>query len=120
MLCDLAESKKDIDQIREAMRINPYHPDWYWTTLGKALYRARRYDDAIEAYKRKANPQTWVLSRLAASYAQLGRMDEATKIVAAILRVKPDFSMLEESNANWGVADVEHFREGMRKAGLPD
>ena len=120
VLVQFGRVEEGLDQIREAMRINPYHPDWYWTTLGKALYRARRYDDAIEAYRRKANPQTWVLSRLAASYAQLGRMDEATKIVAAILRVKPDFSILEEINANWGVADVEHFREGMRKAGLPD
>ena len=120
VLVQLGRVEEGLDQIREAMRINPYHPDWYWTTLGKALYRARRYDDAIEAYIRKSDPQPWVLSRLAASYAQLGRMDEATKIVAAILRVEPDFSILDEINANWGFGDVEHFREGMRKAGLPD
>ncbi len=81
-----------IDHIREAMRINPYHPEWYWITLGSVLYVARRYGDAIEAYKRKANPQTWVLSRLAACYAQLGRREEAAQATAEILRLKPDFT----------------------------
>jgi DNA-binding SARP family transcriptional activator/TolB-like protein len=119
-LASLGRIENGISHFREAMRLNPYHPDWYWTTLGRVLYSAERYDDAIEAYKRKASPQTWVLSRIAASYAQLGRMDEARKLVAEILRAEPEFSILKHSNANWGGGDVEHFREGMRKAGLPE
>ena len=81
---------------------------------------ARRYGDAIEAYKRKANPQTWVLSRLAACYAQLGRMEEAAQAAAEILRLKPDFTISGQRTASWGPADLEHLREGMRKAGLPE
>lgn len=109
-----------IAHIREAMRINPYHPEWYWITLGSVLYKAQRYDDAIEAYKRKANPQTWVLSRLAACYGQLGRKEEAAQATAEILRQKPDFTILGQRTATWGHVDLERLREGMRKAGLPE
>jgi adenylate cyclase len=112
--------EEGIAHIREAMRINPYHPEWYWITLGSVLYKARRYDDAIEAYKRKANPQTWVLSRLAACYAQLGRLEEAAQTTAEILRLTPDFTISGQRTATWGPADLEHLREGMHKAGLPD
>jgi DNA-binding SARP family transcriptional activator len=111
--------EEGIADIREAMRINPYHPDWYWTTLGRVLYGARRYGDAIEAYKRKSNPQTWVLSRLAACYAQLGRKEEAAQATYEILRLEPDFKISMQSPASWGPTDLEHIREGMRKAGLP-
>lgn len=112
--------EEGIDRIREAMRINPYHPEWYWVDLGSVLYMARRYGDAIEALKRKSQPETWVLSRLAASYAQLGRMDDAAQAAAEILRLKPEFTISKLRSASWGPEDLDHFREGMRKAGLPD
>ena len=112
--------EEGIADIREAMRINPYHPEWYWTMLGGVLYKARRYEDAIEAYKRKANPQTWVLSRLAACYGQLGRKEEAAAATAEILRQDPEFTILGQRTATWNQIDLEHLREGMRKAGLPE
>jgi TolB-like protein len=112
--------EEGIAHIREAMRINPYHPEWYWITLGSVLYKARRYEDAIEAYRRKANPQTWVLSRLAACYAQLSRSEDAAQMTAEILRLTPDFTISGQRTATWGPADLEHLREGMRKAGLPE
>jgi adenylate cyclase len=118
-LVALGRIEDGIDRIREAMRINPYHPEWYWIDLGSVLYVARRYSDAIEALKRKSQPETWVLSRLAACYAQLGRMDEAAEAAAEILRLKPDFTISGQRSASWGPEDLEHFREGMRKAGLP-
>ncbi len=47
------------------MRLNPYHPEWYWVDLGSVFYAAKRYEDAIEAFKKRLRPQAWVLSRLA-------------------------------------------------------
>ena len=38
LLANLGRSEEGIDRIREAMRLNPYHPDWYWAQLGMALY----------------------------------------------------------------------------------
>ena len=119
-LVALGRVEEGIDRFREAMRINPYHPAWYWVDLGSVFYIARRYSDAIEAFKQKTQPQTWVLSRIAACYAQLGRMEEAAQAAAEIMRLTPDFSISRLRSASWGPEDLEHFRDGMRKAGLPD
>lgn len=121
LLVALGRHDEGIDRTREAMRLNPYHPEWYWVGLGGALYAARRYEDALEALRRRSQPKTWVLSRIAASYAQLGRMDEAAKTVAEIFRQNPNFSISDlRGGSGWGLKDRQHLREGMRKAGLPE
>ena len=120
MLALLGRQQEGIDYIREAMRLNPYHPEWYWVDLGSVLYMARRYDDAIEAYRHRTRPGYWVMSRLAACYAQLGRQTEATAAVAEVLRQRPDFSIAKLRRPGWNAADSEHIVDGMRKAGLPD
>ncbi len=116
----LGRPEEGIDRIRHAMRLNPYHPEWYWIDLGIVFYVAHRYEDAIEAYLHLARPGHWVSSRLAACYAQLGRMEEAAAAVAQVLRVRPDFSIGKLRRAGWGMAEGEHIRDGMRKAGLPE
>jgi tetratricopeptide (TPR) repeat protein len=50
LLTFLGNPEEGIDRLREAMRLNPYHPDWYWSDLSLALYAKRRYDEAIEAF----------------------------------------------------------------------
>jgi len=116
----LGRSDEGIDRIRRAMRLNPYHPEWYWIDLGIVFYMARRYEDAIEAYCHRTKPGHWVLSRLAACYAQMGRMEEAAAVAAQVLRIKPDFSVAKLRRAGWGTAESEHIKDGMRKAGLPE
>ena len=102
------------------MRLNPYHPEWYWVDLGIIFYMARRYEDAVEAYRQRTNPGYWVLARLAASYAQLGRMEEAGATAAEVMRLKPDFSVMKLRRAGWAGSDERHIQEGMLKAGLPE
>jgi TolB-like protein len=112
--------EEGVDRMREAMRLNPYHPDWYWVTLGNIFYFAHRYDDALEAYKHRTDPGYWVLARIAACYGQLGRMEQARASAAEVLRRKPGFAVSKEQRRFWSERDVEGFREGMRKAGLPE
>lgn len=116
----LGRPEEGIDLIREAMRLNPYHPEWYWVDLGSVLYMARRYADAVEAYGHRTRPGYWVTSRLAACYAQMDCMEEAAAASAETLRLKPDFSIAKLRRGGWGVAFTEHLRDGMRKAGLPE
>ena len=120
LLAALGRPEEGIDQIREAMRLNPYHPEWYWVDLGAALYAAKRYEDAIEAYRQRTRPLPWVLTHLAACYAQLGQMDEAAEMVAEVMRRKPDFSISKLRSGGWTPPDLAHLAEGMRKAGLPE
>ena len=112
--------KEGIDRMREAMRLNPYHPEWYWVTLGNMFYFAHRYEDALEAYKHRTDPGYWVLARIAACYGQLGRMEQARAAADEVLRRKPGFAVSKERRRFWSERDVESFREGMRKAGLPE
>jgi DNA-binding SARP family transcriptional activator len=120
LLAAQGRADEGVALIREAMRLNPYHPDWYWIDLGCALYVARRYTDAIEAFLHRSDPGIWVLARLAACYAQLGQMDEAARTVSEVLKLKPNFSIADHRVGSWKFADLIHFTEGMRKAGLPD
>jgi TolB-like protein len=119
-LAGLGRHQEGIDHVRTAMRLNPYHPEWYWTTLGNIFYTAHRYEDSLEAYGHKSNRSYWVMSRFAACYAQLGRMEEAKAAAAEVIRLKRGFVISELRRASWGGVDTEHLRDGMRKAGLPE
>jgi DNA-binding SARP family transcriptional activator/TolB-like protein/Flp pilus assembly protein TadD len=116
----LGRVDEGIDSIREAMRLNPYHPEWYWVDLGSVLYVAKRYEDAIEAFRKRIRPEAWVLSRLAACHAQLGRMDDAAKAAAEVMRQNPDFRISAQRSGGWLLHSDTHLREGMIKAGLPE
>jgi adenylate cyclase len=115
-------AEEGIRQIHRAMRLNPYHPPWYWADLSVALYTARRYEEALEACRRTVgvNSKPWTHARLAACYAWLGRLEEASAEAAEVLRQKPDFHLSSVRLAFKNPADTAHIFAGMRKAGLPD
>jgi adenylate cyclase len=120
-LAAVGRAKEGVEMIRQAIRLNPFHPDWYWDTLGFALYDARRYEEALQALKHLANRKRhWLLARMAACYAQLGRDDEAQARVREVLQLKPGFRVSRERLAYKYAVDAEHVLEGMRKAGLPE
>jgi TolB-like protein/Flp pilus assembly protein TadD len=119
-LAALGRAEEGIQRIREAMRLNPYHPEWYWSDLGMSLYAARRYADAAEALGQRVKQGPWSLSRIAACYAQMNKMEEAAAVAAEVLRQEPGFALSKRRLHMWTEAEAEHIREGMRKAGLPE
>ena len=59
---------------------------------------------------------------LAASYAQLGRLTEAQATVKRVLAIDPQATVVK-----WAAQqpyknpdDLEHYEDGLRKAGLPE
>jgi adenylate cyclase len=114
-------AEEGIELIRQAMRLNPFHPESYWDDLAIASYAARRYDEALEANRRiVGRKQYWYFARMAACYAQLGRLDEARAQVGEALRLKPDFRLSAVKLFYKNPTDAEHVIEGMRKAGFPE
>jgi len=108
--------------VEKAQRLNPAAPRWYGWHQGMAYYLARRYDDAVAAF-RKGGPFGDVGYRwLAAAYGQLGRAQDAKAAADEYLKLTPDFSiarhleMLHFRRAE----DRENYAEGLRKAGLPE
>lgn len=120
VLAGLGQHEEGVSHIREAMRLNPFHPEWYWVSLGNVFLVARRYADAIEAYKRRTRPQVYVLTRMAICFAHMGRTPEAREMTRRVLELRPEFRIATLRGGAWSDEDLAHMREGMRLAGLPD
>ena len=96
------EREKGIAMMREAMRLNPYHPEWYWITLARLLYCNRQYEEAVDILKPRQRNAFYALCRLAAALAQLRRRDKAAEVVAEILRQRPQFRISQYRPNYWG------------------
>ena len=111
-----------LEQIQKAFRLNPYPPSWYFLHLGQAQYAARDYEAAVETLRREETYRTNSRRFLAASLAQLGRLDEARREVEMFLVTHPYFT-ISHWLASQPLRDADtrdHFVEGFRKAGLPE
>ncbi|NKM71302.1 winged helix-turn-helix domain-containing tetratricopeptide repeat protein [Rhizobium laguerreae] len=111
-----------LEHIAKAFRLNPFPASWYYLTLGQAQYAAGQYEAAIETLRRDETYRTSSRRFLAASLAQLGRLDEAHAEVELFLVANPHFS-----TRHWAAAEpfrdartLAHFIDGYRKAGLPE
>jgi adenylate cyclase len=60
LLMNIDRPEDGLMRVREAMRLNPYHPNWYWNAEGTCLHIAGRYEEAIDAFDRVDSPQFWV------------------------------------------------------------
>jgi adenylate cyclase len=121
LLTWLGRPEEGIDWIKRAMRLNPYHPERFWSHLGRAYYVARRYAEAVEAFSHIGRPDHTHHAFLAAALAQMGNQTAAAAHAQAALKGEPGFS-LEAHLATQHYrrdSDREHHREGLVKAGLP-
>jgi adenylate cyclase len=118
----LGRPEEGIEWIRKAMRLNPYHPERFWNHLGRAYFVARRYAEAVEAFRHISRPDHTHCAFLAASYALMGNEPEAKAQVQEVLKREHGFTV-ETCLATLHYkreSDLEHHREGLRKAGLPE
>ena len=108
--------------VRRALRINPLPAGWYFMAKGKIQYALRRYEDAVETLRNPVTYRTASRRYLAASLAQLGRIDEAKYEAALFMASNPEFSISHwVSSTEFGdEATKAHFIEGYRLAGLPE
>jgi adenylate cyclase len=106
------------------MRLNPYHPDGWVSLAAAGYYYTQRYGEVVDTIVRKTRLHFIDHVLLVASYAQLDHMDSARAHVNEILKIDPEFT-LSKSRTNLqrvykNEIDVEHFIDGLRKAGLPE
>jgi len=110
-----------IEDLRKAFRLNPHPPGWYYWHLGLIQYVARRYEDAVETLRHEATHRSGSQRILAASLAQLGRIEEAKVEAAQFLAAHPRFSAQDwaDNQPLRRGADLQNFIDGYLKAGLP-
>ena len=105
----------------QAMRLNPYHPGWYWFVFFFDAYRKADYRGALEIAHKINMPGFWRTQlAFATAYAQLGERDGARDAVRELLALRPDFAVVarEELGKWWDQELIEHLIDGLRKAGL--
>src|SRR5262249_19113921 len=93
MLTWIGQAEQGIEWIQKAMRLNPYHPERFWGHLGRAYFVARRYDEAVKAFRRISRADYSHLAFLAACYAQLGDTAAAQGTVQDVLPRAPPLSV---------------------------
>lgn len=114
--------------IDSLMRPNiSWDPSYVFTTqqfpLGTAYFVKGEYETALEhLLQEKTRDPLYTLTMLAATYAELGRIDEAHGAVKEILTGNPDVTLAMENSVNpfRNKADSDRFLNALRKAGLPE
>jgi adenylate cyclase len=118
----LGKPEEGIEWIRKAIRLNPHHPERFWSHLGRAHFVARRYAEAIDAFRRISRPDHVHYAFLAASSAMLGDEIAATAHVRNVLGLDPKFSVETYMQTQHYLRDSDrrHHRDALLKAALPD
>jgi len=117
----LGQPEEGIEWIRKAMRLNPYHPERFWSHLARACFTARRYQEAIDALRCISTPDALQRAARAACHAQLGETAAADEQRRATLAMAPSFTIAEVlATLHYkDPAHREHHRESLALAGFP-
>jgi adenylate cyclase len=121
LLTWLGRPEDGIGWIRKAMRLNPYHPERYWSHLGRAYFVAQRYPEAVEAFARISRPDHTHHAFLAAACAQMGDEVAARAHAGEVTSRQPEFTVdaylatLHYRHES----DRAHHRAALLKASLP-
>ncbi len=130
MLVYIGQQPQAIEQLKKAIRLNPFHDPWYVEYLGWAYEEAGMPQEAIQTLEpvidleNLTDEQTWVLPTLAAAYANpsVERMEDAQKVVKKILALEPKFSISETtSRCPYKTKEqIDRYVNALRRAGLPE
>jgi adenylate cyclase len=123
VLFSVGDPTRAIELAKTQMRLDPFHPHFAPLIAGEAYYVLKQYHEAHrwlrEATGRAPNHQ-YGHAFLAATYAQLGQLDDAHAEAAEVMRVNPSYTIGKQRQVSVmkRTEDVEHLVDGLRKAGL--
>jgi len=122
-------SAEAVEYLEKAMSLDPEYPGLYVFTLGLARFCLEQYEEAasdleVALYKRKMHSRSpmWLL---AATYAHLGRQQEAEDVLTKYLKERGYEGYTVERVLKYYLhafkdpKDTERFAQGLHKAGLP-
>jgi adenylate cyclase len=126
VLFSVGEPRRAIEVAKTQMRLDPFHPHFAPLMVGIAHYLLKQYREAQhwlrEATGRAPNHQ-YGHAFLAATYAQLGQLEDAHAEAAEVLRINPKYSIggtQKRVSALKRAEDMENIVIGLQKAGLPE
>ncbi len=119
------EPARAIEVLDALMSLDPFYVPYAPVTMGFACYMLKRYAEALrhfqECVSRAPNMRACRVG-LAATYAQLGQLDNAKAQAAEVLRIEPFYTISRSPPISVlkRPEDIEHMADGLRKAGLPE
>lgn len=81
--------------MERAIRLNPVTPNWYFGALGDSLLFANRVEEALPAQRKCVEPTPdflWCQLGLTVTYAEAGRLEEATAHARVALGINPNIT----------------------------
>ena len=121
LLTFAGNSERGLELVERAKKLNPNYPGWYWYINFYRAYSQRDYENALNFALKVNMPGHWAAAMMiAAASGQLGQREAADKAVRDVLKLRPDVASTVRSDMTkwWSPEDVEHFIDGLRKAGL--
>lgn len=120
---NLGEDEMGMAFAEKAIEITPNHPSWYYFPIGHIHFYNKRFEQALEAYRKVNLPGFfWYHANMAATLGHMGRDEEAKEHAKALLEAYPGFDEVArfEVFEKWQIipSHAEVFFEGLRKAGL--
>lgn len=127
----VGEHDTAVEAGRQALRLAPYHPEWYAAFAGIALFAARCYEEAIGTMAAAPEALCNTPAFIAASYAHLGREAQGVYYRDTVrrhhqLQLSRGWFPRDTGCIDWLLAldpfqqpgDAEHYAEGLRRAGF--
>jgi DNA-binding SARP family transcriptional activator len=127
----IGDHDRAVEAGRSALRLAPYHPEWYAAFVGIALFSARLHEEAIATMAPAPEALCNTPAFIAASYAHLGRIGECASHRDTVSRhhrrqLARGLFPGVTSCIDWLLAmdpfqlpsDTEHYASGLRKAGF--
>ena len=113
-----------LEPIAMAMRLDPLYPAMVLHFLAQANFSLGKYEIAAQQLVDRIarNPGTDASRMLLAScYGHLGRAEDARAAWVELLKVNPDFSLMQRARVlpYKDARDFQRIAEGLAKAGLP-
>lgn len=123
-LCYAGELEEALVAIRKVHTIEPEVSHLILALEGRILFLLKRYNEAVgyierSIFKNPVHDRTQLL--VAATYAQLGRLDDASWSVEEAIAINPKISLEYERNEAFykNPEDLEHYIESLKIAGVP-
>jgi adenylate cyclase len=113
------DTSRALHLVQRAMRLNPFYPDVYLWILGETYFDLGDYEHAVGTLQKMRNKSEGH-RLLAASYAHLGKLEEARHHAQCVMAAHPNFSIEHWRNVppDENPEPLERFIDGLRKAGL--
>jgi TolB-like protein len=120
--------EESISRFEEAVRLSPHDPyRWGFLMYGSLAHLFLKHHETAAEWAEKAvqvpNSHYWANAALVAALGHLDRRDETRAAVAELRRRKPEFTCRFAKDHLFYLtspAQVDHYLEGLRKAGVPE